>query len=170
MKKIVSGTTLVLIWVSQAAFSPHKSFEQLTITSLVVNADVSIVLTNETIQPVSLVGDSAFMQQVSVSLTAGSLRIHSTKKRDFRKRGILYIPAANLRQIVINNCSKISSATILQISELKLTVNGECEIDIMVSGKVELSGNDSYEIDYRSRILPAGAGVVDNQKKHPERA
>ena len=104
MKKIVSGATLVLIWVSQAAFSPHKSFEQLTITSLVVNADVSIVLTNETIQPVSLVGDSAFMQQVSVSLTAGSLRIHSTKKRDFRKRGILYIPAANLRQIVINNC------------------------------------------------------------------
>jgi hypothetical protein len=169
MKKTFLAATLVLVWVSHTAFKPHKDFDQLTITSLVVNADVSIVLTNETTRPVNLVGDSIFMQQVLVSQNAGSLRINSTKKKDFRRRGILYIPAANLREIVINNCSKISSVTILPIPSLKLTVNGECEVDIMVTGNVELSGNDSYEIDYRSRVLPTAMPVASKQKRQRER-
>ncbi|RYG42831.1 MAG: hypothetical protein EOO01_22355 [Chitinophagaceae bacterium] len=170
MKHIFFRATLVLVWVSQASFLSSNSVNQLTITSLVVNADVTIVLVNENRQPANLVGDSLFMEQVSVSQRGASLVVNASKKKDFRKRGVIYIPAGNIEHIVINNCSRISSATILQIPKLKLFVNGECEVDILVNGKVELSGNDSYEIEYRSKDLPAGVPVVDKPRSERVRA
>lgn len=163
MKRIFSVTALIFAWVSQTAFNRQASPFQEPVTALIVNAGVSVVLVNDPAKQPDLAGDSIFMSQVSVDHRGGSLVIHALRKKDYRDRGTVYIPAGKLQHIIINNCSKISSTGILQIPLLKLSINGACDVNIRVNGKVELNGNDSYEIDYHSKDLPAGFPVAEKQ-------
>jgi hypothetical protein len=163
MKRIFSVIALVFAWVSQTSFNRATTPVQQPVTALIVNAGVSIVLFDDPAKQPGLAGDSIFMSQVSVDQLGASLVINALRKKDYRDRGTVYIPAGKLEQIIINNCSKISSTGILQIPLLKLSINGECDVSILVNGKVELTGNDSYEIEYHSKDLPAGSPVAEKK-------
>jgi hypothetical protein len=157
MKRAFFLMILCLAGVTQPVFSTgHKnrrSDPPTAITSLIINANVAVVLVNDPNQAINMTGDSFFMEQVIFKQKGNRLIITAGKKRDWKTRGVIYIPAGGLEHIEINNAAKIRSTSILQMPTLKISVNGECELDILINGKIELTGNDSYEIDYHSRDL-----------------
>ena len=159
MKKTLLLTMLFVTGIIQSSFSagPEKPSQidnsNTAITSIVINADVAIVLVNDTGRQVNMIGDSFFMKLVTFKQKGNSLVITAIRKRDFRSKGIIYIPAGSLEHIKINNVANIRSSDIQQSPNLKISVNGECQINILINGKVELIGNDLYDIDYRARQL-----------------
>ncbi|MGZ5218483.1 MAG: hypothetical protein ACXWC7_00340 [Chitinophagaceae bacterium] len=68
----------------------------MAITTLTVNADVTVVSVNNKSQPVNMIGDAAFMNTVSFAQTGDNLIIDASKRRNFKSSGIIYVPAKNL--------------------------------------------------------------------------
>lgn len=169
MKKTLFLTMLFVTGIIQSSFStnhgkPQQNDDPKTaITSIVVNANVAIMLVNDSNQQINMIGDPFFMKLVTFKQQGGRLIITATKNRDFRYKGIIYIPAGSLEHIMINSSVNIKSSNILQSPNLKISVNGECEVKILINGKVELIGNESYDIDYRARQL--SESILKNWKK-----
>lgn len=58
----------------------------------------------------------------------------------------MYIPVTDIKTIEVKNYAKVSSAGPLISSELTVFVNGDCNIDLKVTGKVNLVEGDSTEM------------------------
>lgn len=123
-----------------------------TIRSLLVNADVMIILTSDPRATITKSGDRAFMDQVSVKQNGSVLVIRSTRNRNFKNKGIIYVPAGDLENININSSAYIKSTGILTIPDLRINVNGDCRVHIFTTGKVT-PVSLSHEVDHFSRDL-----------------
>ena len=101
-----------------------------------------------------MIGDAAFMNTVSFSQTGDNLVIDASKRRNFKSSGTIYVPAKDLEIIRINSAANIKSAGILEIPDLKININGYCNVHILTKGKVSPESN-SHEFDYYARDLIA---------------
>ncbi|MGZ8549799.1 MAG: hypothetical protein ACXWV2_04015, partial [Chitinophagaceae bacterium] len=59
-----------------------------------------------------------------------------------------------MKIIWINSAANIKSAGILEIPDLKIDINGDCNVHILTKGKVSPE-SDSHEFDYYARYLIA---------------
>lgn len=169
MKKNFLVTLLFVTSIIQFCYAadPGKPLQMgnpgIAITSLVINANVAIVLINDPGRQINMAGDSLFMKSVTFKQTSNNLIITAQKKWDFRSKGIIYVPADSLKNIKINSAANLRSSHILQLPNLEISVNGECQINILIQGKVELSGNDLYDIDYQAREI--SESILKTRKK-----
>ncbi|HEY0750823.1 MAG TPA: DUF2807 domain-containing protein [Chitinophagaceae bacterium] len=128
---------------------PVEEKNMQTITSLVINANVTVVLVNAYSQPVRIGGNDLFLLNVVLKQTGRKLVIESNKKRDLRNKGIIYIPAAGLEYIEINSAAAVRSANFLKIPLLEIRVNGECQVDISNLGQLKIKEGPDHEIRYK---------------------
>ncbi len=118
------------------------------ITSMVINAHVTVVLVNASSQPIRIGGNNFFLLNVEFKQTGGKLVIESAKKRDMKNKGTIYIPAASLKYIEINSDAAVRSATSLEIPQLDILVNGDCRVSIKNLGKVNIKEGPGHEVKY----------------------
>lgn len=163
MKKTILLTLLFIQLIMYSSFSaenkkgepPHEK-PKTAITTLTVNADVTVVLVSNKNQQVNMIGDAAFMNMVSFRQTGDNLVIDASKRRNFKSSGTIYVPAADLTTIQINSGANIKSAGILEIPDLKININGDCNVHILTKGKVSPEST-YYEFDYYARDIIAPA-------------
>lgn len=127
------------------------------ITSLIINAHVTVVLVNTVQEPVKIGGEDIFLLHVVFKQSGGKLVIESTKKRDLKNKGVIYIPAASLKYIEINSSASVRSADFLEIPQLRIQVNGECKVDITNRGQLNILEGPEFEIRQK---------IKKRQKKH----
>lgn len=162
MKKTLLLTVILMTAIIHSSFS--AGFEKLpvsgnskskesAITSLVVNADVTIVLVNDKNRQVKMIGDETFMKLVSFKQYGNNLVVDASKNRDFKSNGIIYVSAASLENIRVNSAAHIRSSGILEIPDLKININGNCKVHVITTGKVSPAESYKYLFDYYQRDL-----------------
>ena len=117
MKKNLVVTFVLMISVVYASFSAgleknplSNDPKEMAITSLVINADVNIVLFNDGNKPVRMIGDAVFMEQVSFKQTGNTLVVNAMKNKNWKDKGVIYIPANSLTSIQVNNDAYVKSS------------------------------------------------------------
>jgi len=167
MKKNLMLTIALMMAVVYSSFSAgleknplSKTPKEVAITSLVINADVNIVLFNDGNKPVRMVGDAVFMEQVSFKQTGNTLVVNAIKNKNWKNKGVIYIPAGSLTSIQINNDAFVKSSGTLIIPMLDIEINGSCKVSVFTRGEVKLIQNDSYEIEYEVRKIPLPAPMA----------
>ncbi len=123
------------------------------ITSLVINAHVTVVLVDAKSQPVRIGGDNFFLLNVDFRQAGGKLTVTARKKRNLRKRGVIYIPAGSLRHIEINSSALVKSAGTLHSRELDVVLNGECRVEITTAGRLNILNGPFHDVRYRKRKM-----------------
>jgi hypothetical protein len=150
MKKVFLSVILaVLAGISSVhAVHPSNTIEsEMKITSLVINASVTIILVDDS-QPVRVGGNEKFLSNVTFKQTGGKLVISALKDRDFKNKGFIYIPASQLKYIEINSSADVSTATTLSVPVMDVLVNGACKILIANKGKCNIKDSQNFEVEY----------------------
>jgi Putative auto-transporter adhesin, head GIN domain len=150
MKKTIFLTMILMCGISVSLF-PRKSISPIkatNYTTLIINADVTVKLINASNSDAKLSGDDFFMQNVSITQSGNFLIINAAKDKNYKKKGVIYVPARTVREIRINNSASVESAAFLQIPELNILINGDCRVSITNRGKVILTGTENYEVIY----------------------
>ena len=161
MKKTILSTLVLVAMVLCTSFASAKSNgNPAPITSLVVNANVTIVLVTNPGQELQLDGDPLFMSGIKINQTEGKLVVDGNRNRNFKGHGIIYVPAKDLQQIKVNNAAFIRSSSALKTPLLKILVNSNCKFHISTLGKIDFVENDLYEVEYHVSKKPAISDVV----------
>lgn len=120
-------------------------------TDMVVSADVTIVLLNDDSKTVRMEGDETFMKAITVSQKNGRLIIRSSTQHNYKKNGVIYVPARLLRFMEINSDAFIKSLTTLSGRQMDVVVNGNCKLVIATLGHINLIGTTLYDVEYDVR-------------------
>jgi hypothetical protein len=150
MKKFfLSAIIAVLAGISSAhAVHPSDPNEsEMKITSLVINASVTIILVDDS-QPVRVGGNEKFLANVTFKQTGTKLVIDAIKDRDFKNKGFIYVPASQLKYIEINSSADVSTQSALSVPVLDVLINGACKILIASKGTCNIKDTDTYEAQY----------------------
>lgn len=155
MKKVFLSVILAaLTGISISANAVHPSDENgsdMKITSLVINASVTIILVNDN-EPVRVGGNEKFLSNVTFKQTGNKLVIDATKDRDFKNKGFIYVPASQLKYIEINSSADVSTESALKIPVLDVLVNGECKIRIANKGECNVKDSKNFEVEYNKEV------------------
>ncbi len=161
MKKTILSTLVILAMVLCSSFASAKlNHDPDPITSLVVNANVTVVLVTNPGQNLELDGDPVFMSGITIKQTQGRVVVDGDRKRNFKGHGIIYVPAKDLQQIKVNNAAFIRSSSALKTPLLRILVNSNCKFHISTLGKIDFVENDLYEVEYQVFQKPAIADAV----------
>lgn len=167
MKKIVLLSLIIQCAVISSAFSNEpplvKELKTGAYQTLVINANVTVVLTNEDEQALRMSGDETFMSRLTIKQIGHRLYIGATKNADLLSKGIIYIPAAKLQQIQVNSAAHVKSSGPLQIPNLQIRINGECKIHIVHVGELNLTGNDYYDYTQESKEMLIPSAMLRKQ-------
>ena len=133
-------------------------------TDLVVNADVTIVLLNDDSKTVRMEGDETFMKAISVTQKGGRLIIRGASQHNYKKNGVIYVPARMLDFMEVNSEAFIKSLTTLNGPDLDVVINGKCKLVIATLGYINFIGTTLYDVEYDVReVRPARDFVVGKE-------
>jgi hypothetical protein len=131
--------------------------EPLYIRTLVINADVDVILVNNDEATLEATGNNPFKKYVRLWKTGDTLVIQAIKpKSNFE--GTIYVPATNIRKIHVNSKAHVRSLFALQIPNLDVVINGACDFSVSNIGEITITGSENYsfEADRHVRRLPSG--------------
>jgi len=114
---------------SPAGFKPPVitiSFGQ-SFTGLVVDDNITVVLTNETGTEITVSGDQLQVKKLRAAVKKGFLYIWQPGG-DKGEKLTVYVPARLLRHIIVNGESQISTATTLDNTRLEVMLKGSCKL------------------------------------------
>jgi len=115
--------------------------------TLVVNANVTVVIiSNDKARP-EVVGNKTFTDLVTITQDGRTLIVGSYKKRDLKDAGVVYIPVSQLKRIQINSEAHVSSMYPLEIPNLDVVINGACKIAISNVGVLNLIETRDYTFE-----------------------
>lgn len=126
------------------------------ITTLIINADVSVVLVGSNQSSLEVVGGNDLQKNITFKQTGDTLVISSRKNKNLKNLGVIYVPAGMLRNILINSESQIRTLYTLHIPKLDVVINGVCDFDIANIGEVNLTSTEKYTYEHTttSRRVP----------------
>jgi hypothetical protein len=142
-----------------------KEIKTGNIRSIVINANVTVMLLNFDDASVRVSGDKDFMKLVSISEHNGKLIINSTKNTNLVEKGTVFIPASSVGEILVNSAAQVKSVGPLEIPNLDIRINGECKIHLLHVGRVNLYGNDVYDYTRESRELLVPNNMLRTRKQ-----
>jgi Putative auto-transporter adhesin, head GIN domain len=159
MKKLIFAlSAIVLALGSFAQDGTEKKvvikkiqFKEAT-TSLVVNDGISIVLMDEPGAEIIIEGISATVESVEVTGSRGEI-IVSSRLSASRKPVVVYVPANFIKKITINGASLIGSYQVLPIQDLDVIINGDCDLVIRISGKLNISSKEDFSVVSQTRSI-----------------
>ncbi|MBL7737941.1 MAG: DUF2807 domain-containing protein [Chitinophagaceae bacterium] len=138
------------------------------ITTLVINASVTVVLVNYDNALLEMAGHGTFTDLVTLSRRGDTLVIGSPKKRDLKEDGTIYVPAGELRDIRINSAASVTSLQALQVPRLNVVVNGACHFSISNIGELNVTGSDTYAVDHDTSVRPVPSGLYGRRTKEKQ--
>jgi hypothetical protein len=171
MKKTIVVSLALLFTAIFNYSSGMRTGEPLTtgepdgITTLIINANVNVVLVDNDKATLEVAGENSLAKLVTFTKTGDTLVISSARNRNLKDAGTIFVPAGQLRKIHINREANVSSLYTLQISKLDVIINGICEFDIHTTGELNLIGTKDYTVvEHRREVRLLPAGILKNRK------
>ncbi len=166
-KRIIFSSVLTLLTIFSFASGnnngePGKGNSKGSqLTTLIIDADVTVVLVKNDNAVAQLSGKASFYKNVTLRKTGDTLVIGYLKDRNYKEKGIVYVSANQLRNIRINSAANVRSFESLRIPKLDVVINGACEFAISNIGDLNLKGTKFYDFEQttQTRKIPAGALV-----------
>ena len=91
---------------------PMPTGESGGITTLIINGHVTVVLVGADKASLEVVGSNSLIKHVKLKKTGDTLVINSPKDRDFKEKGIVYVPASQLVKIRIPESELIAGVAL----------------------------------------------------------
>lgn len=130
------------------------------IKTLIINADVTVVLVNSDKISADANGNEKFMSQVQVERSGDTLVINSQKRKDLRAKGVIYVSASHLRSIRINSSADVRTFNVLQLPVLDVVINGDCKVVVSNTGVTNLIETKHYYVEQTKQVKEWPASVV----------
>lgn len=151
MKKQILVTLVLMISVFTTAFA-GKNKETLApssqkisvndeIKKIVVEGNVDVVLFEDSKAAIYLFGDT---KTTSVSQHNGVLTVKNSSLRG--EKTLVYVPVNGIKEIEVKDNAKVSSAGPLTTGDLTVYVNGDCNINLKATGKINLVEGEAVEM------------------------
>jgi hypothetical protein len=155
-KAIITGIIfqLMIIPATFAMSDRQSSFEEdknpKAITSIEINADVTVVLGQFGNKQAFMEGDAQFMQQVIINHVGHRLVISAVKNRNLKDKGVIYISAESLSELRINSSAYVQSSGALNVPMLEVLINGACQVVLANTGKLNFVPSVLYDFEYKT--------------------
>lgn len=161
MKKTIIGLLAAIAILGNTAMAknddPSSTIKLPRLSTLMVNANVTIVLVNNSNATMHLQGQKKFGKALQISKSGDTLIITGPKYTDLKYAGVIYVSANQLKNITINSDASIRSLTTLRVPRLDVLINGACEFDIHNIGDVVLASGKDYDLEQTKSVreIPA---------------
>lgn len=140
---------LLLVSIGTTAFAQDKKgTEPLTavyfpeaITSLSINDNLTVILTEGASPNISVEGDA---KAVIAKFEDGHLLLSAGNQYQTAKP-VVYVPAALLKKVFLNDAATLRSATALKQGKLKIFMSGEGKVDVRTLGAITIETIDDVE-------------------------
>lgn len=113
-------------------------------SSLVINNDISVVLTESSSEEIVIKGDESRIKKCKVQVDDGKLflsYLQTNEKPDVQ----VYVPARFLNKVIINGKSELTSSSILSNAAIRVIIAGESKVHLRSIGKVTVEGTDDFD-------------------------
>lgn len=162
MKQTITSIIVAIAMISVSAYGqttshPLPTTEPTQASTLVINADVTVVLVNNEKAVLTVTGRKKLPELVTFKRIGDTLIIDAAKQRILKGAGVIYVPASRLQTIRINSGAHVTSLHSLQTPKLDVFVNGACTFTISNIGKLNVVGSEHYLVDEYTQTheLPA---------------
>ena len=151
MKKQILVTLVLMISVFRTAFAEKNNSDfkaaskKISVTGqvhkIVADGNVDVVLFEDNGAAIYMFGNT---RTTTVSEQDGVLTVKNSQTTG--EKTLVYVPVSEVSEIEAKGHAKVSSAGPLISGELTVYVNGDCNIDLKVTGKINLVEGDSTEM------------------------
>jgi hypothetical protein len=151
--KFIILLTCALVMLVPGSYSrtiknnPGDAVETSRVKTLVVNANITLVLVNNSELKSTVYGENSLKQAVVFEQKGDTLFISTLKKKDYKQSGVVYISANEISRIQVNSRAHIRTVYPLQKPNIDIVVNGECKLEISNIGTVNIIETDRYLFD-----------------------
>jgi hypothetical protein len=114
-----------------------------TFKQIEVKGNVTVVLTNESVNRLTLEGNARDLSKVNASVKDQKLVINAENRRGY-SRLIVYVPATNASELVINGDTDVLTSGAIKINDLAITLNGVSSVSLKYEGKVKVMPGEEY--------------------------
>lgn len=112
-----------------------------TVTTLYVEDDITVVLTDSKADHLSVEGDA---KAVLATITDGQLVLSARKT--YGATGVtVYVPAGSLSKVFLNGTGSLSSSEILSNQRIKIFLASEAKINVKSKGSVSVETQDDIQ-------------------------
>ncbi len=94
-------------------------------------------------------GSKKFVESIVILQSGEDLIVRSKSFKDQKKEGTIYIPVHNLRYLEINSDATIISYTAILSPELNVLVDGDCVVNLLLKGKLNIEAAEGYKSAFR---------------------
>ena len=138
---------------------PIESFNR-----LIIKSNITVMLIEVPSEDsVRIEGSKKFIEKVMIIQAGKELIVRSKSFKDQKKKGIIYIPVRLLQNIEISAAAKVISYTILQSPVLNVLINGDCVIDLMLRGRLNIREAEGYSFTYHRIYEKKQSSLVQNK-------
>jgi len=170
MKKKIFLFILLAIMIT-SLFSQKSSSETFVKKAAVENFNRLIIKSNITVMliedpsedSIRIEGSKKFIEKVLIIQAGKELTVRSKSFKDQKKKGIIYIPVRLLQNMEIGADAKVTSYNVLQSPVLNILINGDCIIDLMLKGRLNIREAEGYNFTYHRIYEKKQSSLVQNK-------
>jgi hypothetical protein len=139
---------------------PVESFNR-----LIIKSNITVMLIEVPSEDsVRIEGSKKFIEKVMIIQAGKELTVRSKSFKDQKKKGVIYIPVRFLQNMEISASAKVISHNILQSPVLNILINGDCVIDLMLKGRLNIREAEGYNFTYHRIYEKKQSSLVQNNK------
>lgn len=138
--------------VMPAAWVELKELEIRTFQDIIIDANVVVVLVEDSGNLLRMEGEAGFLKYVQVKEQEGTLKIISPRK-GAKVKGYLWVPVKGLKTLRLGNNAIVRSAAVLNSPQLDIELNGSCDIGVVTNGIINLIENEDIEFFYHKNSI-----------------
>jgi hypothetical protein len=144
--------SMLLLVIGASAFSQdkedlkitRKKIEVASFDRIRVEADINVVLYEDSGNTVAIEGQEATADDVIITVKKGELVVSTRVQRDYKKKAIVNIPVKHLRKLEVNADAMVVSMNVLQSEVMDLSVNSECWMSLKLTGRINVLKGDAW--------------------------
>ena len=161
----------LLITISVSALAQGNSSETLvkkipveSFSRLIIRSNITIILIEDPSEDsIRIEGSKKFIEKVMIIQAGKELTVRSKSFKDQKKKGIIYIPVRLLQNMEIGADAKVTSYNVLQSPVLNILINGDCIIDLMLKGRLNIREAEGYNFTYHRIFEKKQSSLVQNK-------
>ena len=170
MKKSIISSVAILATVFNHSFAETPR-DSLTTTSraiktLIVNADVTVVLVDNVKANLEVTGRSSLRDIVTFKEIGDTLVIETMKKKNVRGAGVIYVPAGQLKNLRINSEAHVTTFYPLLVPTLDVVINGACTVNLASMGKINMTATPFYSVEQTTEVHRIDSGILERLRNY----
>jgi len=131
---------------------------------LIIRSNITVMLIEDPSEDsVRIEGSKKFIEKVMIIQAGKELIVRSKSFKDQKKKGIIYIPVCLLQNMEISAAARVISYNILQSPVLNILINGDCVIDLMLTGRLNIREAEGYNFTYHRIFEKKQSSLVQNK-------